>query len=203
MAWHVSEHCAQIDYVITSTPFGSPLAQGERQGAATIISIQIGDVLEELADVLICPANPWLNLSGGVNGALLLRGGQSVQDELHSFLTHTGRKAVEPGGVVQTGPGPLAVRWILHAVAIDPFYDSSVELVTRTLGSALEQASQLGARTIVMPMLATGYGRLNTEEFGAALSSIREREWPDVERLTVVVRKVDDAGTLHRLCGAH
>jgi len=156
-------------------------------------------VLEERADVLICPANPWLNLSGGVNGALLLRGGQSVQDELQDFLKRTGRRAVEPGTVVQTGPGPLAVKWILHAVSLDPFYDSSVELVTQTLGSALEHAGQLGATTIVMPMLATGYGRLTTDEFGDALASIRLGDWPSVERLTVIVRKTDDARTLHGL----
>ena len=49
-------------------------------------SVKVGDVLDEHADVLICPANPWLNLSGGVNGAILMRGGQAVQDELQSHL---------------------------------------------------------------------------------------------------------------------
>jgi O-acetyl-ADP-ribose deacetylase (regulator of RNase III) len=34
------------------------------------IIIKVGDVLSEPADVLISTANPWLNLSGGVNGAI-------------------------------------------------------------------------------------------------------------------------------------
>ncbi len=34
------------------------------------IIINVGDVLCVPADVLISTANPWLNLSGGVNGAI-------------------------------------------------------------------------------------------------------------------------------------
>ena len=34
------------------------------------ITIKVGNVLTEAADVLISTANPWLNLSGGVNGAI-------------------------------------------------------------------------------------------------------------------------------------
>jgi len=137
---------------------------------------------------LICPANPWLNMSGGVNGALLQRGGQAVQDELHALLKSSGRRAVEAGTVVATGPGPLAVKWIVHAVAIDPFYDSSVDLVARTIAAALDRIVELGERTVVMPMLATGYGRLTTRDFGAALARIQKKDWPAIDRLTVVVR---------------
>jgi len=165
----------------------------------TIVSVKIGDVLSEVADVLICPANPWLNLSGGVNGALLQRGGQSVQDELHAHLKHSGRRAVESGTIVATGPGPLAVNWILHAVAIDPFYDSSIDLVSLTIAAALDRATDLQGRTVAMPMLATGYGRLSTQDFGAALAKIRCRDWPGVQRLTVVVRNDEDSEILRSL----
>ena len=43
------------------------------------IHIQVGDVLEAAADVLISTANPWLNLSGGVNGAILSAAGPAIQ----------------------------------------------------------------------------------------------------------------------------
>lgn len=155
--------------------------------------VKVGDVLDEHADVLICPANPWLNLSGGVNGAILLRGGQVVQDELRAHLLGAGRVALEAGSVVRTGPGPLDVKHILHAVAIDPFYGSSVELVRQVIESALEAARELGAASITMPMLATGYGPLKTEQFGTALASAIGRDWSPIEHLTIVVRSEDDA----------
>ena len=159
-------------------------------------SVKIGDVLDEPADALICPANPWLNLSGGVNGAILMRGGQAVQDELQAHLRLAGRTAVEAGTVVCTGPGPLCVKQILHAVAIDPFYGSSVELVTQTIESALGRAVSLGAATVTMPMLATGYGPLTAEHFGLALADAIGRDWSPIEHLTVVVRGDDDADVL-------
>jgi O-acetyl-ADP-ribose deacetylase (regulator of RNase III) len=156
-------------------------------------SVKVGDVLDELADVLICPANPWLNLSGGVNGAILMRGGQAVQDELHSHLRKAGRTAVEAGTVVCSGPGPLHVKHILHAVAIDPFYGSSVELVEKTLETALGMAQSLGAKLVSMPMLATGFGPLDAHQFANALSPVLRRDWAPVEQFIVVVRRDEDA----------
>ena|ERR1700676_5318464 len=139
--------------------------------------VKVGDILDEVADVMICPANPWLNMSGGVNGAILSRGGEAIQQELQTFLRNSGQSAVAPGTVVRTGPGPLQVQHILHAVAIDPFYDSSVETVRRTLERALDMAQELGAMTVVMPALATGYGHLAMEEFGTAFAQAINAEW--------------------------
>ncbi|WP_246112754.1 macro domain-containing protein [Allorhodopirellula solitaria] len=47
------------------------------------IRIEVGNVLKKSADVLISTANPWLNLSGGVDGAILSAVGPAIQDELH------------------------------------------------------------------------------------------------------------------------
>ena len=121
------------------------------------INTIVGDVLEARADVLISTANPWLNLSGGVNGAILTQAGQTIQDELHAHLIQQNASAVPAGSVVQSKAGVLPFRFILHAVAIDPFYDSSIELVRRTVETAFEMAVHRDARTISMPTLATGY----------------------------------------------
>ena len=69
--------------------------------------VKHGDVLDERVDVLICTANPQLNMSGGINGEILRRGGEDVQRELHAFLERTQRKYVDPGTVVTTSPGPV------------------------------------------------------------------------------------------------
>jgi hypothetical protein len=41
--------------------------------AMTKISVKVGDLLDEAVDVIISTGNPWLNTSGGVNGAILAR----------------------------------------------------------------------------------------------------------------------------------
>ena len=159
----------------------------------TIISVKTGDLLEEVADVIVSTGNPWLRMSGGVNGAILLQGGESIQDELQAYLRAAGKAAVDPGSVVVTGSGCLKTRKILHAVAIDPFYNTSIELVRATLERALTTSRDLGAKSVAMPTLATGYGRLPVEDFAVALSQAMSADWSPIEHITVVVHKPENA----------
>lgn len=162
-----------------------------------VIEVLVGDVLDIPADVLISTANPWLQMIGGVNLKIILRPrGEDVHEELQQYLHATGRRFVEPGTVVRTGPGSLPVRHILHAVSITPSYESSVELVAETIVRALTQARELGARTVTIPALATGFGPLSMEEFAAALALATSRDWSPVEVLKVVLRKEADAETV-------
>jgi O-acetyl-ADP-ribose deacetylase (regulator of RNase III) len=161
------------------------------------IDILVGDVLDVPADVLVSTANPWLQMTGGVNLAIILRPkGELVHEELQRHLPATGRRMVEPGTVVRTGPGSLPVKHILHAVAIDPSYDSSVELVASTITTALTQARELGARVVSLPALATGFGPLSMEDFAAALRQATQRDWSPLETLKVVLRQEADAETV-------
>ncbi|MBI3726200.1 macro domain-containing protein [bacterium] len=142
------------------------------------VVVKSGDILDERVDVLISTANVKLLMSGGVNAAILMRNGQSVQAELEEHLRRIGAHYVAPGSVVRTGPGSLAVRHILHTVAITPFYESSIDLVVRALGNALEHAQEVSARSIAVPALATGYGPLTIKEFAQACRVVLEgRTW--------------------------
>jgi len=155
------------------------------------VVVKVGDVLEEDVDVLLCTANALLRMSGGVNGALLQRGGEGVQAELDDYLKKNGKRSVPRGSIVRTGPGPLRVKHILHVVGVDVFYDTSVAVIARALREALEQARRLEARTVASPALATGYGPLTLEEFGRALKEALATA--AVEELRIVLRKEDDA----------
>lgn len=158
------------------------------------IEIEVGDILDVRVDALICSANPLLRMTGGVNGALLQRGGIEVQRELEAHLARVGRTWVPPGTVVRTGPGPLEVGCILHAVAVDGFYRSDVERVRRTLVEAFRLAAEEGATTLATPSLATGYGPLSIGDFARALSgALGACEDAAARRITWVVRKAEDA----------
>src|SRR5215475_16196832 len=153
------------------------------------IEVLVGDVLDVPADVLISTANPWLQMTGGVNLAIILRPkGDDVFAELQAHLRSTGKDMVEPGTVVRTGPGSLPVKHILHAVSIDPSYDSSIALVATTIVTALTQAHQLGARIVTLAALATGFGPLLMEDFAAALRQALAHDWAPLECVKVVVK---------------
>ena len=161
------------------------------------VEVLVGDVLDVPADVLISTANPWLQMTGGVNLKIILRPqGELVHEELQRHLRATGRRYVEAGTVVRTGPGSLPVKHILHAVSIDPSYDSSVGLVADTIVKALSQARDLQARTVTIPELATGFGPLSMEEFAAALRGATARDWSPLQVLKVVLRHQQDADTV-------
>jgi O-acetyl-ADP-ribose deacetylase (regulator of RNase III) len=158
------------------------------------LTILIGDILNIPADVLISTANPWLQMTGGVNLAIILRPrGEVVHEELQRYLPATQPRIVHPGTVVRTGPGSLPVKHILHAVAIDPSYDSSVELVASTIITALTQARELGAKVVSIPALATGFGPLSMLDFATALRQATNRDWTPLETLKVVLRNEEDA----------
>ncbi|HBE68552.1 MAG TPA: Appr-1-p processing protein, partial [Planctomycetaceae bacterium] len=61
-----------------------------------IVQVSVGDVLAAAADVLISTANPWLNMSGGVNGAIRERE-PGIQAELRAFLASRGKPALPAG----------------------------------------------------------------------------------------------------------
>lgn len=155
------------------------------------VKVVVGDVLEFPADVLISTANPWLNMSGGVNGAIAERCPE-IQEELHLWLEANYKTAVATGSAVKTSAATLPFDHIIHAVAIDPFYDSSLELVSKTLVAAFGLAIELEAATVSMPTLATGFGPLDVDEFAFAFKKSVLGNFDSV-CATIVVRSEENA----------
>lgn len=153
------------------------------------VVIKQGNIIDESVDVLVSTANPQLKMTGGVNGAILSRRGETVQRELKEYLAKETQEYVDRGAIVVTGPGPLKVKKIIHAVAVDSFYDSSRDVVATLLESALVEAGRWG-KTVAVPALATGYGPLSMEDFGEALKfAVDGREYELTEIRVVIFRE--------------
>lgn len=165
------------------------------------IVVKVGDLLEESADAILTTANPWLNMSGGVNGAIRMRGNPQIQEELHGWLAARGLKALPPASVVRTDPGNLSARHLLHGVAITAFYESSSDIVRQTVEAALARAVELDCVSVAMPMLATGYGPLKPPEFAAGLKPLAGRAFGRIATLTVVVRKIVEKEQIDAVLG--
>lgn len=143
--------------------------------------------------MLVCSANVFLNLSGGVGGELLLRYGPAVQEALHRFLAERGLHFVPRGEVVCCEPCGTPYRAILHAVAVDGFYESSSAVVGAVVTRSLELSASLGARKVALTALATGYGRLPLSAFAAGIAPLLGQDFPPVEEVAVCLRNADDA----------
>ena len=152
-----------------------------------IVNVSEGNILECTADVLISSANPWLNMSGGINGEILSRCGMDIQNELIAYLEECGLKAVPGATVVPTKALGLPFKHIVHAVAIDPFYESSEHLVCKTLVGAFQLADAFAAHSVAVPALATGYGPLSHQQFANAFIKAIHDNYFLVERINLVL----------------
>src|SRR5215475_3687224 len=95
--------------------------------------VHLGDLLDVPADVLVCSANIYLTLSGGVGGAFLLRYGPAMQESLFQYLLDRNKSHVEQGEVVAMEPCGSPYRAVLHAVAVDGLYDTTPEIVAAVI----------------------------------------------------------------------
>lgn len=159
-------------------------------------SIHIGDILDVPADVLVCSANVQLNLSGGVGGAFAMRYGPAMQQALHARLARSGLHFVRRGEVVESPPCGGPYRAVLHAVAIDAAYDTNPEVIANVIDESLLRAAALGARTVALTALGTGYGRMPLIGFAEALRTVTTRKHPPLELVVVGLRSRHDAEAL-------
>ena len=123
------------------------------------IEVKTGDILNERSDVLICSANVYLNQSGGVGGEILRRYGNTMQQALREQLRSAGRQFVNQGDLIETPGFDTGFKYVLHAVAVNVWYETSAEIVQRLLVNAFARASALNSTKVTTAALGTGYGR--------------------------------------------
>lgn len=144
-----------------------------------------GDILASQADVLVCSGNVQLNLSGGVGGAILVKYGPEMQEHLWEYLKENRVAVVLPGTVVLVPACGSQFKLVLHAVAIDAFYESSAELIISTISQALEIAAKNGMKTVSLAAFATGYGRFPISGFAECVREIIGENLGKLESVTI------------------
>lgn len=155
-----------------------------------------GDILDVSADILVCSANVYLTLSGGVGGAFLLRYGPAMQEALQQYLVGRGVRHVERGEVVAMPPCGSPYRAVLHAVAVDGAYGSSPDVVVAVVLESMRRAAALSARSVALAAVATGYGRLSMVQFAQGLGGVMKRAFPPLERVILGLRSRYDVEEL-------
>jgi len=118
--------------------------------AGVVLEAVLGDLTEERVDAVVNAANTHLAHGGGLAGAIVRRGGRSIQEE-------SDRVAPVPvGAAAVTGAGSLPARWVIHAVG--PRWGESDEesKLRSAVASSLDRTVELGARSVALPAISTG-----------------------------------------------
>ena len=167
-----------------------------QQCTSTHWRICCGDILDLSAEAIICSANAQLNMSGGVGGAILVRHGDRMQQELWSYLKNHNTSFVSTGTVIQTTPCGTPYTLVLHAVAIDVFYQTNSDIITTTIRRALAICVRSNVKTVALTALATGYGKYPIVKFGECIRSIMNECFFPIKTITICMQNPSDAEEL-------
>jgi O-acetyl-ADP-ribose deacetylase (regulator of RNase III) len=123
----------------------------EKKINATTLRVTKGDITQLDVDAFVYYAQEDLKLGTGFGGAIAVRGGPTIQEELDKI------GKLPTGEVAVTGAGELKAAHIIHAVG-PRFQETDVPGKLRaTMASALRAAEQRGARRLAFPAMGCGF----------------------------------------------
>ena len=123
------------------------------------ILIQQGDITEMDVDAIVNAANNDLILGAGVAGAILRKGGASIQEECREI------GSIPVGYAAITGAGKLKARNVIHAASmgLGDVPTTAKSLRTSTAHS-LRLAAERNLKTIAFPAVGTGVSGFPMDE---------------------------------------
>jgi len=104
------------------------------------------NILDEPADALICSANVNLMLTGGVGADLHARYGGAMQIVLQEKLRTRSPRCADRGEVIPYLGQEMPYKVVLHAVAMNGWYESSPEVITDVRGARWKWPPNTGRR---------------------------------------------------------
>ncbi|WP_019203092.1 macro domain-containing protein [Tsukamurella sp. 1534] len=125
-------------------------------GAVPDFRVVRGDITELPADVIVNAANRAMRGGGGVDGAIHRAGGPEIlEDCIRRFPD-----GLPTGGVGWTTAGRLPARYVIHAVGPNRGAgETDPDLLRSCYSGAATMATELGARTMNVPLISAGVYR--------------------------------------------
>lgn len=173
---------------MTASSQNSVLAE-RRLGQGPVLQLVQGDITLEETDAIVNAANARLQHGAGVAGAIVRRGGASIQRESDAWVrTHGPVSHARPAW---TSGGQMRAKYVIHAVG--PVWgdgDEDAKLQAAVQGS-LAVADELHCESISLPALSTGiFGFPKDRAAGVILSAIEKyfAEQPSaIQRVRIVL----------------
>ncbi|UCC84060.1 MAG: macro domain-containing protein [Gemmatimonadota bacterium] len=117
----------------------------------TVVRLNRADVTDLEVDAFVFYAQPDLALGSGFGGAIAVRGGPSIQQEVEELAP------VATGEAVVSAAGKMKAQHIIHAVG-PRFQEEDIEGKLRTtMTNALKRAEEIQVETIAFPAMGAGY----------------------------------------------
>lgn len=139
------------------------------------ITAEVRNIARPLTEAVVCPANGVGVMSKGAAKAILDVAGLEIQEAARDAY-RANKKPFEPGTCFATKPYKMSkrgVKRIYHAVTIKyPGDLYTLDSVNKAIRSVLKKAVDDGIKTIAIPGIGTGSGRLDSTVVAGILLSI-------------------------------
>lgn len=121
-----------------------------------------GDLLDQDVEAIVNAWNRniipwWLLLPQGVSGAMKKRGGTAPFKEV-------GKHGAMPlGSAVETGPGKLPFKAIIHVAGINLLWTATETSIRDSVRNAMRIVNERRYESVAFPVIGAGSGRFNVE----------------------------------------
>jgi len=142
----------------------------------TKIRLVLGDITDQVADVVVNAANSSLMGGGGVDGAIHRRGGPAILEECKRIRREDWPGGLPPGKAVMTRGGSLKAAHVIHTVG--PVWSGGRNgehvILAECYSNSLRIAARSGMKTVAFPSISTGaYGYPVREACRVALKAVK------------------------------
>lgn len=122
------------------------------------VLIKKGDITTSETDAIVNAANDHLWMGAGVAGAIKRIGGKIIEDEAVS------KGPIEIGSAVETTPGTLNTKFIIHAAVMGQELKTSEEYIRNATLNTLQLCEKLKLKSVSFPAFGTGVGGFPREK---------------------------------------
>lgn len=150
------------------------------------IVVKRGDITQLSCDAIVNPANSFGYMGGGVAGAIKRIGGNEIEREAVS------KAPIRVGSAIATTAGTLPCKYVIHAPTMKhPAMRINVNNVKQATRAALKLGVELNLKTIAIPGMGTGVGRVPVEDAAEAIVTIAKEFKDKFEKIILIDRNKD------------
>ncbi len=121
-----------------------------RVNGDTLLRLVEGDITERKVDAIVNATNSYLMHGGGVAGAIVRKGGKTIQEESSRI------GFVQVGSAVITSGGNLPCKAVIHTVGPTMGEGNEDKKLSNAINSCLELATQKTFKSISIPAISSG-----------------------------------------------
>ncbi|NLI75597.1 MAG: DUF4062 domain-containing protein [Candidatus Riflebacteria bacterium] len=144
------------------------------------ISLEIGDLCQSSAEVLVSSDDVHLSMGGGISMAIARAAGPQFPLDVHKHLL---KRPPRLGDVIVTTSGNLGSRYIFHGITFDEtFQNKGLDpriIIRRIVETSLHLMEELGCRSIAFPCIGMGLAEIPRDEVATEMGTTLVRHLLD------------------------